>query len=347
MKRSISVATLIMAAVASSAIAQESAKHLVTRNTSAMGTEVRISVYTVDEAGAEKAIEAAFAEIARIEAMMTTWHPSEITRINDQAGIAPVKVSDETLDVIEKALWASKLSNGAFDITFYAMHGVWKFDEDMEKHPTLPDPKEIAKRRKLIDWRQVVVDRAAKTVFLKKKGMGIGLGGIAKGYAVDRAGLVLKQHGFKDAIVQAGGDLLCQGSKDGRAWSAGIQDPRLPREDAARVFALIWLQDHAFSTAGDYERYYFVDGKRYHHIIDPQTGYPATRSRSVTIYAKDALTADALDDAVFILGWKKGLELIEGVDDVGAVVVDDQGEVHLSKRVEGRVKVVHPPKNAP
>jgi len=347
MKRAIVAAALIILACSSRGIAQTSAKHLVTRNGSAMGTEVRISVYTDDEAGASNASEAAFAEIARIEKLMTTWHPSEVTRINDNAGIAPVTVSDETLEVIEKAQWSSKLSGGAFDITFYAMHGVWKFDEDMEKNPRLPDPQVIAKRRALIDWKQLVVDHEKKTVFLKKKGMGISLGGIAKGYAVDRAGAVLRARGFPNAIVQAGGDLLCAGSKEGRAWSAGIQDPRLPRESPDRVFALIWLTDHAFSTAGDYERYYFVDGKRYHHIIDPHTGYPATRSRSVTIYAKDALTADALDDAVFILGWKKGIEMIEKLDDVGAVVVDDRGQVHLSKRVEGRVKVVHPPHDAP
>jgi thiamine biosynthesis lipoprotein len=336
----------IIVAFSSSSIAQTTPNHLVTRNATAMGTEIRISVWTVDDAGAERAIKDAFAEINRLEAMMTTWHPSEVTRINEQAGIAPVKVSDETLEVIEKAQWSSKLSDGAFDITFYAMHGVWKFDEDMEKDPKLPDAKEIAKRKPLIDWKQLVVDQKNKTVFLKKKGMGIGLGGIAKGYAVDRAGLVLKKAGFANAIVQAGGDLLCNGSKDGKDWSAGIQDPRLQRDDRARVFAMIWLKDHAFSTAGDYERYYFAGGKRYHHIIDPHTGYPATRSRSVTIYAKDALTADALDDAVFILGWQKGIELVDKLDDVGAVVVDDHGQVHLSKVVQDRVKLVHPPTDA-
>lgn len=345
--RAIVCAALIIGACASRVIAQTPDRHLVKRNGSAMGTTVDIGVWTDDEPRAEKAIEAAFAEIARIEKLMTTWHPSEITQINDNAGIKPVQVSDETLEVIDKALWSSKLSGGAFDITFNAMHGVWKFDEDMEKNPKLPDPKLIAQRKKLIDWKQLVVDHEKKTVFLKKKGMSIGLGGIAKGYAVDRGGKVLREHGFPNAIVQAGGDLLCEGSKDGRDWSAGIQDPREPREAKDRVFALIWLSDHAFSTAGDYERYYFVEGKRYHHIIDPKTGYPATKSRSVTIYAKDALTADALDDAVFILGWKKGIEMIEKIDDAGAVVVDDQGQVHLSKRVEGRVKIVHPPHDAP
>jgi thiamine biosynthesis lipoprotein len=322
-------------------------RSFVTRSGTAMGTQLRISVYTNDEAGAARAAEEAFAEVRRIEDLMTTWKPSEVTRINDNAGVAPVAVSDETLEVIEKAQWASRLSGGAFDITFYAMHGLWKFDEDMEKIPRLPDPAEIARRKKLIDYRQLVVDHANKTVFLKKKGMGIGLGGIAKGYAVDRAARVLRSRGFPDAVIQAGGDLLCAGSKDGQPWRAGVQDPRMPRDDPDRSFAMLLLDDHAFSTAGDYERYYFYGSKRYHHIIDPATGYPATKSRSVTIYAKDALTADALDDAVFILGWKKGIDLIEKLDDVGAVVIDDQGKLHLSSRMKGRIEILHPPHDEP
>ena len=319
-------------------------KHLVTRNGSAMGTELRFSAYTNDETGAVAAMEKAFAEINRLETMMTTWKPdSEISRINANAGIAPVAVSDETLEVFEMAQRASKLSGGAFDITFYAMHGLWKFDEDLEKK--VPPAAEVKKRMALIDYRKLQVDAKKKTVFLTQKGMGISLGGIAKGYAVDRAAAVLKRAGFGDAIVQAGGDLLCAGSKDGNPWKAGIRDPRGDRNDS---FAMIALIDSAFSTAGDYERFFFLDGKRYHHIIDPKTGNPATKSRSVTIYAPTALLADALDDAVFILGWQKGIALIDSLpEDVGAVVVDDHGQVHVSKRVQGRVTILHPPTNAP
>ncbi len=318
-------------------------KHLVTKNGSAMGTEVRISIYTDDDEGALKAADAAFAEIQRLEALMTTWRAdSEISRVNAAAGSGPVKISDESLEVIEMAQRSSELSGGAFDISFNAMHGLWKFDEDLEKK--VPPAAEIRKRMALIDYRQIKVDRSNKTVFLAKKGMSINLGGIAKGYAVDRAVAILKKAGFTDAIVQAGGDLMCAGSKGGKPWTTGIRDPRSGRDD---VFAVMQLVDHAFSTAGDYERYFILGGKRYHHIIDPKTGYPATKSRSVTIYAPTALLADAIDDAVFILGWKKGLELVESLEDVGAVVVDDQGKVHISKRVRERVHVLHPPTDAP
>jgi thiamine biosynthesis lipoprotein len=329
-------ATILLAS--SSALATQ----LITRNGSAMGTEVRISVFTdEDEDKVDRAIAAAFSEITRLEDLMTTWKPdSEVSRINTAAGDHPVAVSDETLEVIEMSQRAAELSNGAFDITFYALHGLWKFDEDMEKK--VPDKLELQRRLKLVDYRQIKIDHVKKTVFLAKKGMGIGLGGIAKGYAVDRATAVLRRAGLPNAIVQAGGDLMCAGSKDGKPWSAGIRDPRGGRND---VFAVLQLVDHAFSTAGDYERFFILNGKRYHHIIDTKTGYPATRSRSVTIYAPTALLADALDDAVFIMGWQKGLELIESIDGVGAVVVDDKGQVHTSKRVQGKVQILRPPTN--
>ncbi len=318
----------------------------VTRSAHAMGTELRITIATSgpgDELNADKAIAAAFDEIRRIEAVMTTWRDdSEISRINAAAGIKPVKVSDETITVIDMAQKAARLSGGAFDISFYALHGVWKFDEDMEK--SIPTPDELAKKLKLVDYRQIVVDHAKKTVFLRRKGMGIGLGGIAKGYAVDRATEILRKAGFPNAIVQAGGDLMCAGSKGGQPWTAGIRDPRAPRDE---WFAVMRLTNHAFSTAGDYERSFFLDGKRYHHILDPHTGYPATRSRSVTIYPPNALLADALDDAVFIIGWQKGLELVDQFDDVGAVVVDDHSQVHISKRLADKVTVDHPPTDAP
>ena len=315
------------------------APHLVNFGNEAMGTHVTMRVFAEDDAAAEQAMRDAFTEFQRIEKLMTTWREdSEVSRINQQAGIAPVKVSDETLEVIEAAQRASKLSDGAFDISFYALHGVWKFDDDLD--PKLPDNKELKRRLALVNYQDIVVDHEKKTVFLRRSGMAISLGGIAKGYGVDRAIAVLRKAGFANAIVQAGGDLMCSGKKGDQSWTAGIRDPRGERDD---VFAIMKLEGHAFSTAGDYERFFFIGKKRYHHIIDPKTGYPATRSRSVTIYAPSALLADALDDAVFILGWQRGLEIVESLDDVGAVVVDDKGQVHMSKRVADRVQIVHPP----
>jgi thiamine biosynthesis lipoprotein len=311
----------------------DAAARLVTINGHAMGTEVRIAIFTEDEEGARRAAAAGLKEIARLEGLMTTWRPdSEVSRVNAQAGVAPVHVSDEVLEVVEMAQRASRMSDGAFDITFEALHGLWKFDEDLEKK--IPSDAEIKARLPLVDYRQVAVDRRGKTLFLKKRGMRINLGGIAKGYAVDRAVAVLRKAGFQNAIVQAGGDLMCAGDKDGQPWTAGIRDPRGDRNDA---FAALRLSNHAFSTAGDYERFFILDGQRYHHILDPKTGKPATRSRSVTIYAPSALLADALDDAVFILGWKRGIDMIERLDDVGAVVVDADGQLHVSSRVKDRL----------
>ncbi|HEU4617367.1 MAG TPA: FAD:protein FMN transferase [Gammaproteobacteria bacterium] len=334
---------LLPLALLSLARAAHAAPHLFTREGEAMGTLVSFSVLTDDDKGAARAVEAGFDEIKRLEALMTTWSDtSDVSRVNAEAGIAPVHVSDETFEVIQMAQRTAQMSQGAFDISFYAMHGLWKFDEDLEVK--VPSQAAIDARLPLVDYREIVIDPSKKTVFLKKKGMGIGLGGIAKGYAVDRAVAILRRAGFDDAIVQAGGDLMFSGSKGGKPWTAGIRDPRGARDS---FFAVLKLEDHAFSTAGDYERYFFLDGKRYHHIIDPKTGYPATRSRSVTIYAPNAFLADAIDDAVFILGWQKGIELVDSMPDVGAVVVDDQGGVHVSKLMQDHVEILRPPTDAP
>ena len=326
-------------AVASAALAPE----LVTRSTQAMGTFVQIRVYTRDVAGAHAAITAAFAEIARLERLMTTWRPdSDISRVNAAAGLHPVAVSPETLECVARSLDYSRLSGGAFDVSYYGLKGLWKFDQDLEAR--LPDPAELRRRLRLVDYRRIHVDRARGTLFLDGKGMAVNLGGIGKGYAVDRATAILRARGFADAIVQAGGDLMLAGSKGGQPWQAGIRDPRSARDE---YFAVAPVIDHAFSTAGDYERFFFVGGKRYHHIIDPRTGYPATAARSVTIFAPDATTADGLDDAVLILGPARGLALIESLPGVGAVIVDADNRVHVSRRLAGVVVIVHPPTPGP
>ena len=315
----------------------------VSAETGAMGTRITFSALTsdrTDEADVRATIGQAISEIRRLEALMTTWRAdSEVSRINASAGRAPVVVGPETLAVIEKSLWMSAMSGGVFDITFEVMHGLWRFDEDLAAE--LPSPSAVAARRKLIDYRHVVVDRTASTVFLDAESTKIGLGGIAKGYAVDRAAAILLAGHIDDFIVQAGGDLYVHGRRaDGAPWIAGVRDPRGPEGE---YFARMPVIDHAFSTAGDYERSFVVGGRRYHHIIDPRTGYPATASRSVTIWASDALTADALDDAVFILGPERGLELVESIGDAGAIIVDGKNRVIVSKRLEGKVTIERPP----
>jgi FAD:protein FMN transferase len=317
----------------------------VTGEDHAMGTHLAYASFTtpsLDAGRIHAAFDAATAEIRRLEKLMTTWDPSsEVSQVNAAAGKQPVAVGQETFDVIRESLHASEISSGCFDITFETLHGLWKFDQDLDPHP--PTAADVRARLRYLGYRHVKLDAQKRTVLLDEAHVRIGLGGIAKGYAVDKATQVLLDAGLTSFYVQAGGDLYTRGTKpDGAPWQAGIRDPRGPEGD---YFAVMGVQDHAFSTAGDYERSYLVDGKRYHHIIDPRTGYPATASRSVTIWAPTALLADEIDDAVFILGPEKGLALVESLDGVGAVIVDAKNRIWTSKRLEGKVRQVHPPRD--
>ena len=309
----------------------------------AMGTNVHFIAYTTPQVGAveiKAAITQALAEMRRLEGLLSEWRDdSEVGKINaspDQW----VKVGPETFSVISRALEEGKASQGTFDITFQAMSGVWKFGSAADAEPKVPPKATIEKLRKLVDYRTVQLDPAERAVKLPKDHK-IGLGGIAKGFIVDRAADILKHAGVTAFLVQAGGDLYGAGRKpDGSAWVSGIQDPRGPQ---GTFFASIELTDHAFSTAGDYARSYVIGGHRYHHIIDPRTGYPATASRSVTVWADDATTADAVDDAVFILGPEAGLKLVEATPGVGVVIVDKHNKVWVSPRLEGKVHVTGQP----
>ena len=332
-----SVVAVAVAVLPRAGFGQALAPHVFGRTYQAMGTDVTLTAFTTDEAAAETAFGAALDEIRRIERLMTDWErpgepSSDVVRVNAAAGREAVTVSDETLAVVELSLEMSRKSEGAFDITYAAMRGLWKFDEDMVK--ALPPAAEIARRRRLINWRDLIVDKKQKTLKLRRPGMRMGLGGIAKGYAVDRAAALLRARGFADFMVQAGGDLYVSGSKGPASWMVGVRDPRGGVRD---VIAKMPIRDHAFSTAGDYERSFILEGKRYHHIIDPKPGFPATASREVTIYAPNAFLADALDDAVFILGPKKGLALCAQFPDVGTLIVDAQNKVWMSPNLEGKL----------
>ncbi|HET6147567.1 MAG TPA: FAD:protein FMN transferase [Polyangia bacterium] len=312
-----------------------------------MGTEAVFTAWTADIDKADQAFAAAYAEIRRIEDLMTDWERpgqpvSDVVRINAAAGKpTPVPVSEETLQVIQASLDMSRRSDGAFDITYAAMRGLWKFDEDLDKR--IPPAAEIERRRQLIDYRDVIVDAKKRTVRLKRAGMRLGLGGIAKGYAVDRCAEVLRRFGLRDFMVQAGGDLFVAGQKGNAHWMVGVRDPRAPKG----IIAKMAIQDHAFSTAGDYERAFVLDGRRYHHIIDPKTGYPATASRGVTIFAPTAFLADALDDAVFILGPERGMALVDSYPDCSAMIVDAANKVWVSKSLEGRLERTGTPTEGP
>lgn len=338
-----SAAPLASTAAAASGTPAPAEPRKVEVHENAMGTNVTFVAYTnarADETATRAAIARALDEMRRLEAVLSEWRSdSEVGRINAQAG-SWVSVGPETLEVIEKGLWAGKASGGVFDITFQAMSGLWKFGSAQEKQPKLPTPAAVAAAKKRVDYRRVEVSAAEHRVRIGKDQQ-IGLGGIAKGYIVDRAAHVLRDAGLDAFLVQAGGDLYGTGHKpDGSRWVSGIQDPR---GGLGTYFATIELEDHAFSTAGDYARAYVIGGKRYHHIIDPRTGYPATACRSVTVWAPDAFIADAVDDAVFILGPEKGLALVESLDGVGVVIVDRNNKVTVSPRLAGKVNLLSEP----
>ena len=335
-------ALLVLALLAGTAAA---APGKLTYTDKAMGTYVTVWFWTDREADAAKAAKSVFDEMRRLDAEMTTWtKDGETAKINAAAGVKPVKVSDEELEVIERAVDISRRSGGVFDITVEAFRGLWKFDEDMDG--SLPDPAEVKKRLAKIGWKDIVIDHKAKTVFLRRKGMAITLGGIAKGYAVDKCVALLKKLGFTDFMVQAGGDMYISGSKGPEPWVVGIRDPRGPRDE---MFALAPVKDHSFSTSGDYERGFVKDGVRYHHILDPRDGQPARASRSVTIRAKDAYTADAWSKVMFIWGWKKGLELIKEnkLEDFEVVWVDNENKIHMTPGIQKDLKIIKDPTPGP
>ena len=313
---------------------RDSKQHFQARS---MGTVVDLTLWADDGAGAASTAEAVFAEFRRLDQLMSNWvDTSDVSKINAAAGVRAVAVSDETLKLVQFAQAVSRKSGGAFDITVGAYRGLWKFDEDIDG--TIPNPKDVAARRKLTGWRDVVVDAKKKTVKLRRKGMAITLGGIAKGYAVDRAVALLRGRGFNDFIMQAGGDLYVSGTKGGQKWRVGIRDPRGGRD---ATFAITELQDRTFSTSGDYERGFVKDGVRYHHILDPKTGQPARLCRSVTVSAKDALTADAWSKPLFILGPERGLKLLKSMPDLQAVFVDGKNQIRTTPGlavVEGDIK---------
>lgn len=316
----------------------------VTLEDKAMGTHIVVSTYTtrtMDEPTLRSKLEKAVAEIRRLERLMTTWRDdSEISKVNEAAGKQPVIVGPETFEVVERSLSVAKRSEGVFDISFEAMRNLWRFDEN--KVEEVPSQEAIDKGRALIDYRKIIIDKDKRTVFLEQQGMRISLGGIAKGYGVDAAAKVLSAEGLTSFYIQAGGDLYVRGKKpDGSAYRVGVRDPR--GKGPSDYFAMLDVTDHAFSTAGDYERSFVKDGKRWHHIIDPRSGYPARASRSVTVWAKDAFTADGVDDAIFILGPEKGLSICEELDDCGAVVVDAKNKVWVSKRLESKIQILRDP----
>jgi FAD:protein FMN transferase len=316
---------------------------LVERGGVAMGSELHLTAWTLDEAAARSAFDAVFKEFDRLESLMSVWRPgSDVLRVNAAAGIHPEPVSAEVREVLRTARQISEWTGGKFDVTFGALSDVWKFDHDQDN--TIPDPAAIRARLPLIDYRRIEIDERAGTVFLTRKGMRVHLGGIGKGYAVEHAVRLLRGAGLRDFMIQAGGDLYVAGLKDGRPWRLGLNDPRGP---AGRSFATVELTDGTFSTSGDYARFFMKDGVRYHHILDPADGQPARGCRSVTIVADSPLLADGLSTGVFLLGPVAGMALIERLPHVEGVIVTAKNEVLVSSGLKDKFVLLAQPTDAP
>ena len=287
-----------------------------------MGTEVSVYAWHDDPATAQQAVDAVFAEVARIDNLMSTYiEDSEMSEINRDAAERPVEVGDELFTLILRSLDISVLTRGAFDITYDSVGQHYDFREGRR-----PDEDTISEELPRLDYRFVEPNRDDGTIRFTRAGVRINLGGIAKGYAVERGVDVLRRHGVAHARVTAGGDSRLLGDRRGQPWMVGVQNPR----DRTQVAVTIPLENEAISTSGDYERFFEEDGERYHHIIEPSTGQPAGEVRSTTIIGPDAVLTDALSTSVFVMGVDQGLRLIATLPDYEGIVIDAEGQMFYS-----------------
>lgn len=287
-----------------------------------MGTEVSVYLWHDDSEKGQQALDAVFAEVARLDQMMSTYiEDSLISSVNRDAAKYPVAAGDELFRLVERSLDISVLTRGAFDITYDSVGQHYDFRQRLR-----PTEELVTSELQLIDYRLVKTDRNQRTVHFLQDGVRINLGGIAKGYAVERGVEVAKRFGVRNARVTAGGDTRLLGDRLGQAWMVGVQNPR--NEDDVAV--TIPLADEAISTSGDYERFFIEDGERYHHIIVPSTGTPAGEVRSATIIGPDAVMTDALSTSVFVMGVDQGLRLISTLPDYEGIVINADGEMYYS-----------------
>jgi thiamine biosynthesis lipoprotein len=299
-----------------------------------LGTVCTVNLF---EKGTVSAQDEVFARLRELDAILSANRDdSNIAAINANAGIAPVAATEETLKVLREALVFAEKTGGLFDPTVGALVKAWNIGTD---YAAVPTNEEIAKTRSLIGWTDVVIDDAAGTVFLKRKEMRLDLGAIAKGYAADECVRIIAKRGIDRAIIDLGGNIYAYGEKaKDTPWTIGIRDPE---NDSGESVLSLKVSDRSVVTSGVYERYFVENGRRYHHILDPRTGYPANNNLlSVTIVAKPSMLADALSTSVFLLGAEKGLELIEASENTEAIFIDLKGNVLLSSGLKGQVNII-------
>lgn len=300
-----------------------------TRTLKLMGSRFEITVVASNKSEGDQFIRMAIDEITRIEQLISSWDPSTQTSlINQNAGIKPVKVDPELFRLIERSIQISRITDGAFDISFAAMDKIWKFDGTMTQ---LPDSSQVRQSVSKVGYENIILDHQNGTVFLRLPGMKIGFGAIGKGYAADMAKALLMDKGAVAGMVNASGDLNCWGEKpDGSPWLVGITNPL----NKNHVFSWFPVENSAVVTSGNYEKYVIFDGIRYTHIIDPRTGYPTQGLASVTVFAPKGELADALATSIFVMGKETGLDFINQLTGIECVIVDDLGKIYYSKNIE-------------
>jgi len=293
-----------------------------------MGTRFDISVVANDAVKGNNYIDLAVAEISRIEQLISSWDKnSQTSLINRNAGIKPVKVDKELFDLIKRSIAISKLTDGAFDISYASMDRIWKFDGTMK---TIPSEKEIKKSVSKVGFQNIILDEEKQTVFLKLLGMKIGFGGIGKGYAADKAKNLLISKGVKAGIMNASGDMNTWGQQpNGDYWKVAITNP-LNKKNA---FGMLPIKSGAVVTSGNYEKYITLNGKRYSHIIDPRTGFPSSGIISATVFAPKAEFADALATSIFVMGVEVGINRIDQLPNIDCIIIDENGTIHKSKHL--------------
>ncbi|THV62193.1 FAD:protein FMN transferase [Chryseobacterium candidae] len=294
-----------------------------------MGNAFEITVVDESEKNAYLHIDAAVAEIQRIENLLTTFSEnSQTSLINNNAGLEPVKVDREVFDLIERSVRISRITDGYFDISYGGIDkGFWNFDRNMKQ---LPDPKTIKEHLKLVNYENIILNSRDQSVFLKEQGMRIGFGGIGKGYAAEMAKRMLQKRGVESGIVNASGDLTAWGvQSNGKPWTIGIADP----DYSGQPFSYMNITDMAVATSGNYEKFVMIDGKKYSHTINPKTGMPVSGIKSVTIFCPNAEIADAMATPVGIMGIKAALDLVNQIHQLECIIIDDDNTVYSSQNI--------------
>jgi thiamine biosynthesis lipoprotein len=299
------------------------------RVVSLLGSPFEITLVGKDTIEINKNIDLGIDEVKRIENLISDWIPTTpISEINRNAGLKPVKVDKELFDLVERAIKMSVITDGAFDISYASMDKIWKFDGSMKQ---MPSADAIKKSVAKVGYKNIVLDKAESTIFLKLDGMKLGLGGIGQGYIADKVKELLKSKGVISGIINVSGDISTWGRlPNGDQWKIGIKNPM----NKDKIFAMFPLEDTAVETSGSYEKFVIFNGVRYSHIIDTRTGYPAQGLVSVSVFAKTTEIADALATGVFVLGKDKGMELVNRLPGIGCIMVDDTGKIFSSKNID-------------